>query len=389
MVRVAFLDHSAALSGAELFLARMLRRTTLIEPVVILFEDGPLRELLERDGIEVRVHPLGKAVTDAPGSGRVGSLARAAVRVPSGLRSLTREIRECDAALVYTNSAKAHVLGIPAGRRLRLPTVMHAHNRMRPDTYGPANLAALHAAALTADRVIANSESTRESLLPRVRARTEVFYCPTDVGDVRPPLRARSGPFEIALVGRVSKWKGQRLAVEALAQLVQSMGRGAAALHIYGAALFPQDLAYDAEVRALAERLEVGDLVNWHGHVEDVSAAMRSHDAVIHTSLVPEPMGQVILEAMAAGRPVVAADQGGPLELVEHERSGLLYRAGDTSALAHAIGRLIGEPALAPVLADGGWAAVQAHGYGLTVPRWEALLDEWSHTAPIREAGRD
>lgn len=385
MVRVAFLDHSAALSGAELFLARMLRKTTRVEAVVILFEDGPLRELLERDGIEVRVQPLGEAVTGAPGGGGLGSLARAAVQVPSALRSATRAIRESGAALVYTNSAKAHVLGIPAGRRLGLPTVMHMHDRVRPDTYGPANLALLHAASLAADHVIANSQTTRDSLVPRVRARTELFYCPTELSTAQAPISERTGPLEIALVGRVSAWKGQRLAIEALAHLIARAGRGAATLHIYGDALFPQDTSYREEVRSLAERLGVASLVTWHGHVDEPSSAMRSRDIVIHTSVVPEPMGQVILEAMAAGRPVVAADQGGPVELIEHERTGLLYRAGDARALAQAIARLLDDPELAKALAAGGWAAVQAHGYDLAVPRWEAMLDAFAASGDSTE----
>jgi glycosyltransferase involved in cell wall biosynthesis len=66
----------------------------------------------------------------------------------------------------------------------------------------------------------------------------------------------------------------------------------------------------------------------------------------VHSSTVPEPFGQVVIEGMAAGLPVLAAGAGGPAEVVRHDEDGLLYPPGDVGALAAALRRLAAdEPA--------------------------------------------
>jgi glycosyltransferase involved in cell wall biosynthesis len=77
-------------------------------------------------------------------------------------------------------------------------------------------------------------------------------------------------------------------------------------------------------------------------------------DVAVHASIVPEPFGQVVVEAMAAGLPVVAVDGGGPAEIVTHELDGLLYPAGDVDVLAARLRRLAAD---APLRARLGQAA--------------------------------
>jgi glycosyltransferase involved in cell wall biosynthesis len=68
-----------------------------------------------------------------------------------------------------------------------------------------------------------------------------------------------------------------------------------------------------------------------------VNAELTRLDVVVHASRLPEPFGQVVVEGMAAGLPVVAAVPGGPAEIVDDGVNGLLYPAGDTVALARAL----------------------------------------------------
>jgi glycosyltransferase involved in cell wall biosynthesis len=76
-------------------------------------------------------------------------------------------------------------------------------------------------------------------------------------------------------------------------------------------------------------------------------------DISVHASIVPEPFGQVVVEAMAAGLPIVAADAGGPAEIVTHEVDGLLYPAGDIGALASLLRRLAADASLRARLGQG------------------------------------
>lgn len=379
--RVLFVGHSAALSGAELYLLGMLARTRAIAPSVLLFEDGPLRGRLEALGVPTSVCPMPGSLEAVARTGEGGGSTVAAVRgLPGFGARLRRALAESGADVVCTNSAKAHVVVAPLARACRLPVVVHLHDRVVPDTYAWPNRAALHAAVAVATAVVANSQETRSTLLPRERRRAHVVHCPVEVS---PPVvaadRARPGRLSIALVGRISVWKGHRLAIEALHRAaVAARADGGApvdlTLHVYGSALFPRDVEHGEQARRLADELGLADRVHWHGHVDDVTAAMRTHDLVLHASTQPEPYGQVIAEAMAAGVAVLAADRGGPLELVEHGRSGWLYAMGDTGALADALVRLARDVDLRERLAAGGHARAADLSYDVLLPRWEQVL---------------
>jgi glycosyltransferase involved in cell wall biosynthesis len=105
--------------------------------------------------------------------------------------------------------------------------------------------------------------------------------------------------------------------------------------------------------------LGVADRVHFAGFQDDVPAWMKAMDVILHTSTEPEPFGRVIVEGMAAARPVIAAAAGGVPEIVRHRRNGWLVKPGDVAALAEAIGALRADPALARRLADQGRADAQ------------------------------
>ena len=114
---------------------------------------------------------------------------------------------------------------------------------------------------------------------------------------------------------------------------------------LIGAPLFGEE-AYEADLHAQVERLGLTDRVEFRGHRHDVAAELAALDVVVHSSTVPEPFGQVVVEAMGVGRPIIAAAAGGPLEIVTDGTDGLLTPPGDTDALAAAMTRLADDPEL-------------------------------------------
>ena len=79
--------------------------------------------------------------------------------------------------------------------------------------------------------------------------------------------------------------------------------------------------------------------VHFLGFRSDIPELMTACDLIAHTSIAPEPFGRVIVEAMFSGKPVVASDAGGAVELIEHGKTGWLTPPGDVLKLAEIINR--------------------------------------------------
>jgi glycosyltransferase involved in cell wall biosynthesis len=105
---------------------------------------------------------------------------------------------------------------------------------------------------------------------------------------------------------------------------------------LVGSATFGEDF-YERDLREQVDQLGITDRVEFVGFVDDVQAELERLDLLVHASVLPEPLGNVVLEGMAAGVPVVAADAGGPAEYIEDGLEGLLYPPGDAEALARVL----------------------------------------------------
>lgn len=137
----------------------------------------------------------------------------------------------------------------------------------------------------------------------------------------------------ILLPGRLTRWKGQKVAIEAMAALPPKF-----VLICQGDAQGRDD--YVKELKDYCTELKVEDRVKFTGHNTDMPAAIAAADMVISTSTDPEAFGRVAAEAQAMMRPVIATAHGGALETVVDEKTGLLVPPGDATALALAISKV-------------------------------------------------
>lgn len=354
--RVAFLDHCALESGAELALARLLPACRDIDPVVILGEDGPLVGLLRDEGLDVRVVALDATTRRysrtavVPGTGA----ARAALSTTAYALRLAALLRRIQVDLVATNSLKSSLYGGVAGRLARIPVVWHVRDRIADDYLPPSAVHLVRGAArLLPSGVIANSETTLATLelspasSARLRAQVIGDPCPAEMF-ARP--RVENDVLTVGLVGRISPWKGQEVFLRAFAQAFPADSTRA---RIIGGPLFGEESLED-RLKDLTVALGIDERVTFLGHVRDVAAELAGLDVTVHASTIPEPFGQVVVEAMAAGVPVVATDAGGPAEVVTDGVDGLLYRMGDPVALAQTLRRLADDPEERARLAEAG-----------------------------------
>lgn len=368
---MAFLSHSAARSGAELLVARVTAASTRIEPVVILGEHGPLEQVLASAGVRYEVVALDDAVRDHSAGSGTGAL-RKAVSTVRTTRDLGRTLRRLHVAVVTTHSAKAHVYGGLAGRLAGIPVVAHAHDVVASVGSSRANTALLRTTlALLPQTVIANSRTTARSLGRLVR-RVTVIGCPTVVPDAVPP-RADTEP-TIGMVGRLTSWKGQDVVLRAFAAARAAGLDPSTRLRLVGAAHFGDDEAFERRLHELAAELGIADAVDFRGHRSDVVAEIAACDVVVHASTRPEPFGQVVIEAMALGRPVIAADAGGPAEVVTDGHDGLLVPPGDVEALASAMVRLTADREARARLAENGRQTVTRYALPHVVGQVEDVL---------------
>jgi GT2 family glycosyltransferase/glycosyltransferase involved in cell wall biosynthesis len=197
-------------------------------------------------------------------------------------------------------------------------------------------------AARHVTRFHAPSRALRERFLAAGFPPERVTLVPLGVPSVPPaPPRDPSAPLRLGFLGSLMLSKAPHLALEAFA----SLPRGAATLDLYG-----EITAYhgDDSYRARLAPLLTIPGVRHHGAVthERALRALATLDALIVPSIWPENSPCVIREAFAAGLPVVAASVGGVPELVEHERGGLLFQAGDSDDLRLALRRLLDEVGL-------------------------------------------
>ena len=340
---VAFVTHSAKMSGGEIFLLRVTSAMQRVRPLVVLGEHGPLEQALADLGVDCVVVPLAAAVqqhTATTGAGRA-ALGKVA-SVVAVARRLARLFSDRGVDVVETHSAKAHVYGALAGRLARLPVSAHLHGVIGTADVRRGNALFLRAVVrLLPHRVIANSRATADSVGGRRGRDAIVIGCPVTLPET--VLPAPSCP-AFTVVGRLSAFKGQDVAVRAFARAQQRGLDPNARLRLVGGALFDRDVAFAASLRELVDALGLGAAVVFVGHVDDAAAEFDRCTVAVHASVLPEGFGQVVIEAMAAGRPVIASDAGGPAEIIEHGVDGLLVPAGDVDAMATEMLRLAADP---------------------------------------------
>jgi len=367
-LRVVYLDHVAQLSGGEIALLRLVPHLREVEAHVILAEDGPLADELVRAGISVEVMALRERARGLPKdavTARTVPIGAALATIAYVVR-LALYLRRLRPDLVHANSLKAGVYGSLAARLAGVPLVWHVRDRIAGD-YLPA--AAVRAVRVMTGRltaaVIVNSQETATTLGSRAAAVVvpEAIIAPASVA-----VRA-AGPLTVGMVGRFAPWKGQDLFLRAFAQAFPD---GDAHCVLVGAPLFGEE-DFERRLHALADELDLGARVQFRGFRTDIWPELSRMDLVVHASLVPEPFGQVVLEGMAAGVPVVAADAGGPRELIDHDVNGVLYPIGDESALARALSELARDGGRRARLADGGRDAVAAYHPDVIAARVQAL----------------
>mgnify|MGYP001227085124 CR=1 FL=1 len=347
-IRIAFVDHTAVLSGGEVALANLTATINRDrwEAVAILGGQGALIERLESEGDHVEVLALPPSLARIrQGQIRVGSMLHP-LRAFAGFSyaiKLVRRFKALDVQLIHANSLRSCILAGVAGRLAGIPVVWQIHSVVGSPLMSRTGLRLLRRAArVLPSHIICNSRTTAADFdVPADRL--TIIPCGVDSRRFVPNGLAPHPFARIGMIARFAPLKGQHLLVEAAKQVVRRHPQ--AQFVLAGTPLFGEEV-YAQEVQETAQRA-LRRQVRFPGFVEDVPALLRDLDIVVNPSTVPEGFGQAIVEAMMAGKPVIASALGGPVDVIEDGVTGRLIPADNATALAEAIDDLLADPAAA------------------------------------------
>lgn len=198
-------------------------------------------------------------------------------------------------------------------------------------------------------------------------------FDPVRVNGDRVPRLARAWRVEdgqpiVLLPGRLTRWKGQAVLIQALARLANTDAVVVLAGSDQGRRGYAEELA------ALARRLRVEHRLRIVGNVDDMPAALKLSDIVVNASTAPEAFGRVVIEGQAMARPVIATDHGGAVETVAHGVTGWRVRPNDPAELALMLDQVLAQP-LAARMEMGEQSRAMVHARFTTAAMQAATLD--------------
>jgi glycosyltransferase involved in cell wall biosynthesis len=359
-MKVLFLNPIGELGGAErgllALIASLKKCAPQLEVSVLALGLGPLVEEARALGATARVLPLPLTVSRLGDSGGVDLVhtTMAGARLLVWLPALARQIRQEAPDILHSNGFKAHVLGALTAPR-GTPLVWHLHDfvserrlmrRLLPlvQERASAGIAVSEAVARDARKVLSRLRVT--TVLNGVR--TDHFrpgsVTPSDLDSLAGLPPAAPGTVRIGMVATLASWKGHELFIEATRKLRDPASR----FYIVGGALYSTGGSQHSteDLRLAVKRAGMSHRFGFVPFQRSIAPIYAALDVVVHASTRAEPFGMTVAEAMASGKPVVAAAAGGVLEQIEDGVTGLLFEPGAEAALCSHLERLVDSPVL-------------------------------------------
>lgn len=363
--RVLYVENGIGYGGAIICLRHLVRNLDphRYQAMVVTGKDDPLYADIENDAPwrpiidrRVDVTRMRNRLAEASWVQRVPGLQTLLMQliarvddllnfVPFFLGFLVTAVRYKPDLIHLNNEPLCNRGALLAARLLRVPTVCH----VRGNQDGSSLMNWLYRLP---DHFIPVSHWVSESIggLGVPSERRTVIYDGLEleklaVGADGQAFRQKVGvpddAFAVGLVGLLIPWKGQGMFLDA-AHLLRERIPGLRMLIIGGT---PDECqGYEAELRARVATEGLADLVLFTGHVSDMAAVYNGLNVVVSASTSPEPLGTVVIESMALGRPLVAPRHGGAAEMATHGETALLFNPGDAQDFADKVAQLHRNP---------------------------------------------
>ena len=332
---------------------------------VVVSEKGPLTEALELEGIETKIIRLGilrRRYLNVLGLvNRAGVLTRA-------FFALKKLCKQNQIDIIYTNTAPVIIGGI-LSKFTGIKNVWHLHEILEPSSFMHRFFGWLINA--TAQKVIVVSDAVYNNWAGRIDASKMVkVYNGFEASDInvdvnvgtnasatlRDQLNLNNNTVLVGMVGRVNLIKGQFYFIQ-IAAAAKAAGLNCHFVMIGDAYkgyeyLYPQ---LESQIDALGLQSSITNLY----YQPNAAALIQQLDIFVLPSIKPDSFPVVILEAMAAGKPVIATNQGGAQEQIDDCVTGFLVPINDATIAAQKLGVLVNNPDMRTQMGQAGAKKLQ------------------------------
>lgn len=363
-MRVLYLDHVTHLSGAEQSLFDLVVGLAggPVEPIVVLPEDGPLATQLRGAGVLVRKVKMSKRLLETSRTTLTTRPLVAIMRfisfVAVGLR-VRKIVKEMRPAVIHTNTLKAHLMAIIPAKLTGTPLIWHVRDIIPKGWVRRAFLlcARFPDKIVVISRAVGQSMGRNKTVYRKLRLipngiRVDTFDDRDEGAALRAEIGAGAKDPVVGIVGRLAPWKGQDVFVHAAAMVADRYPK--AKFAVVGTPMFGDD-DFQHDLASLVYQYELDAQMTFAGW-RSAQEAMAAIDIVVHASVEPEPFGRTIVEAMAAGRPVIAA-AGGAVQEILPPNAGIVVPPGRPEILADALEGLLSDRKMREQMGANGKAA--------------------------------
>ena len=362
MITILFIHQSSELYGSDKTLLLLLKHLdkTKFCPVVVLPNNGPLKVELEKLNITVILAPVIKLYRKmfTP-----KNILRFFVEIKLASKTLDDLNKQYHFDIVYSNTL-AVLLGIFYAKKRKIKHIWHVHEIIEsPKVFTKLFLKFLAQKSNT--KIVYNSIATQKfwDVNTKISSKSLVIQNGLEIPNTKMSesevlefrekfFKANKNEVVIALVGRISRWKGQLVLLKAFLELCK--------MHqnitlVFVGSTPPNQEFFLEKLNKQIQEYQISEKTIIIPFQEAISEIWQSIDIAVVPSIDPEPFGLVAIEAMLAKKPVVGSNHGGLTEIIVNEETGFLVKPNNQTALSGALQKLIVNPKLRIAFGEKGY----------------------------------
>ena len=382
MKNILFIHQSAELYGSDKTLLLLLKHIdkSKFNSVVILPNEGPLKIELEKENIKVVIAPVLKLYRKMFSPGNILKFFK---DIKVAFKTVDKLDKEYKFDIIYSNTL-AVLLGIFYAHKRGIKHLWHVHEIIEsPKIF--TKLFCKLLALKSNSRIIYNSVATKvfwninrtisekAELICNGLEIPEISISNDEITTIRKDLfNSDPSKIVIALVGRISRWKGQKVLLNSFYEISK--------IHTNVKLVFigsppPNQGLFLEELEQQIIGLQLSNKVILIPFTTEITKIWQAIDIAVVPSTEPEPFGLVAVEAMLAKKPAIGSNHGGLTEIIVNTETGFLVEPNNEIQLAEAISKLIENPELRKLYGENGYQrAISEFSADSYVNKFEKIL---------------